>query len=99
MISDGKKSEEVASASSSSSSNSSPDSEWRTGSDEIFSLDKTKHSRKKIKLHTETFTTFDSCLNANFQYESLHSRLASHPKTNKNKKPLPEDLVFIAFGI
>ena len=52
-ISDGEKSESVASASISSSSDSSSNSKWRTGSDEIFSLDKTNHSRKKIKLHTE----------------------------------------------
>ena len=37
--------------------------------------------------------------NTNFQYESLHSGLASHPKTIKNKTPLSEDPISIRVGI
>ena len=58
-----------------------------------------KLSRKKVKNYSETFPDFDSCLNANFNYESLRSRLASHQKNNKNKKPKNEDLVPITFGL
>ena len=96
-ISDGEKTSASANSSSSSSLSSS-DSEWKTGSNELFSLDKIKHSRKKIKLHNEKFSTLDSCLNAHFQYESLRSRLASQNKTKKHKEPLSEDLVPIVFG-
>jgi len=81
------------------SSETSDNSEWKTGSDESLRKISSNHSRKKLKHYTKTFSNFDSCLNANFNYESLRARLASHSKTKQNKKPMDEDLVPITFGL
>ena len=81
----------------SSRSSSSSDSEWKTGSNEIFITDFT--SNKKIKLHNTVITCLDSCTNANFNYQSISSRFASQSLTNKNlEKPTQVDLVPITFG-
>ena len=59
----------------------------KIGSDEIFVVhDTTISSRnKKIKLGNESFTCLDDCINSNFNYESICSRLASQNK-NKNRR-------------
>ena len=63
----------------------SADDEWKIGSDENFVVhDTTSSSRnKKIKLENESFTWLDDCINSNFNYKSIRSRLASQDK-NKN---------------
>ena len=77
---------EKSSSDSSSISSSSSESSWKIGSDETFiRISSNKHGRKSIKCYSETFPDFDSCLNENFNYESLRSRLASHQKNIKNK--------------
>ena len=68
----------------SSDSSSSEDGEiWKIGSGELFN-DSNNHSRKKLKQHKESFLNLDDCINANYNYESLHSRLVSQPNF-KNK--------------
>ena len=78
-----------------------PDDEWKVGSDEIFVVHDTTSSskNKKIKLGNEMLTCLDDCINSNFNYESIRSRLASQAK-NKNRmiKEKIEDLVPIVFG-
>ena len=58
------------------------------------------HSRKKSKEHKESFLNLDDCINANYHYESLLSRLGNQPNSNKYNKDLnpKEDLVAITFG-
>jgi len=52
-----------------------------------------------VKFINEKFTSFDECLNANFNYESMRSRLASHSRKKSNKDcPGSKDLVPIVFG-
>ena len=52
----------------------------------------------------EIFFNLDDCINANYNYESLCSRLVSQPKSNVNKNnsnsnsSTQEDLVPITFG-
>ena len=60
----------------------------------------TKHSRKRIKLYSESFSNLDDCINSNFNYESMRSRLASHPnKTITKNSSENTDLVPITFGL
>jgi len=40
---------------------------------------------KKVKFINQKFSSLDNCLNANFQYESMHSRLASHSQLTPKK--------------
>ena len=59
-----------------------------------------KHSSKKIKCYTESFNNLDDCINSNFNYESMRSRLASHHnKNNSEKYSENTDLVPITFGL
>ena len=59
-----------------------------------------KHSSKKIKLYTESFNNLDDCINSNFNYESMRSRLVSHHnKNNFEKFSENTDLVPITFGL
>ena len=46
----------------------------------------------------QKFSSLDNCLNANFQYESMRSRLASHSKLTKKNSERSNDLVPIVFG-
>ena len=46
----------------------------------------------------QKFSSLDNCLNANFQYESMRSRLASHSKLTKKNTERSNDLVPIVFG-
>ena len=65
-----------------------------------ISSSNTKHSRKRIKLYSESFSNLDDCINSNFNYESMRSRLASHPnKTNTKNSSENTDLVPITFGL
>ena len=60
---------------------------------------KHKHSSTKLHVKHKSFKSFDDCLNACFNYESMRSRLASHPnKPNSSVPPKQEDLVPITFG-
>ena len=60
---------------------------------------KHKHSSTKLHVKSKSFKSFDDCLNACFNYESMRSRLASHPnKLNSSDPPKQEDLVPITFG-
>ena len=59
---------------------------------------------EKINKHSEKFLTLDQCINTNFNYESLRSRLTGyHNKKlskNKTKKKINQtDLVPITFGV
>ena len=66
----------------------------------ISSSSNTKHSRKRIKLYSESFSNLDDCINSNFNYESMRSRLASHPnKTITKNSSENTDLVPITFGL
>ena len=66
----------------------------------ISSNSNTKHSRKRIKLYSESFSNLDDCINSNFNYESMRSRLASHPnKTNTKNSSENTDLLPIIFGL
>ena len=59
------------------------------------------HSRTELNVKTsKSFSTFDECLNACFKYESMRSRLASHPNKNlsSSNPTKQEDLVPIVFG-
>ena len=59
-----------------------------------------KNSSKKIKLYTESFNNLDDCINSNFNYESMRSRLVSHHnKNNFEKFSENTDLVPITFGL
>ena len=82
---------------------------WSSEEDEISKLGSgelnnltTNHRRKNLKLHRENFLNLDDCINANYNYESLRSRIVSHlnsDKNNKNSKSsTQEDLVPITFG-
>jgi len=52
-----------------------------------------------VKFINEKFTSLDECLNANFNYESMRSRLASHSrKKSSTNCPKSKDLVPIVFG-
>ena len=53
---------------------------------------------KKMKFMNQKFSSLDNCLNANFQYESMHSRLASHSQLTQKKSERSNDLVPIVFG-
>ena len=65
----------------------------------ISSSDK-NHSRKRIKLYTESFSNLDDCINSNYNYESMRSRLASHHnKNNTENFSENDDLVPITFGL
>ena len=55
-------------------------SEWKIGSDENFVVHDIRRNSKKIKLENEVFTCLDDCINNNFNYESIRSRLASQSK-------------------
>ena len=58
------------------------------------------HSNKKIKCYTESFNNLDDCINSNFNYESMRSRLVSHHKKNNSEKFSENtDLVPITFGL
>ncbi len=54
---------------------------------------------KIIKLGKENFTHLDDCINANYNYESVRSRLASHPKNQSDKDDQHVDLAPIVFGL
>ena len=59
------------------------------------------HSRTELNVKSsKSFSTFDECLNACFKYESMRSRLASHPNKNlsSSNSTKQEDLVPIVFG-
>ena len=59
------------------------------------------HSRTELNVKTsKSFSTFDECVNACFKYESMRSRLASHPNKNlsSSNSTKQEDLVPIVFG-
>ena len=60
------------------------------------------HSSKKLKQHNESVLNLDDCIIANYNYESLRSRLVSQPKSTENNKDFisstQEDLVPITFG-
>ena len=59
-----------------------------------------KHSSKRIKCYTESFNNLDDCINSNFNYESMRSRLVSHHKKNNSEKFSENtDLVPITFGL
>ena len=75
-------------------------SEWKIGSDENFVVHDTRRNSKKIKLENEVFTCLDDCINNNFNYESIRSRLPSQ-STNKNRveNTNTEDLIPIVFGL
>ena len=60
---------------------------WKLGSGELYNFDD-NHSSKKLKQHTKKFLNLDDCINANYNYESLRSRLVSQPNSNKNYKNL-----------
>jgi len=52
-----------------------------------------------VKFINEKCTSLDECLNANFNYESMRSHLASHTrKKSTSKCPRSKDLVPIVFG-
>jgi len=52
-----------------------------------------------VKFINEKITSLDECLNANFNYESMRSRLASHSRKKSSKNcPGSKDLVPIVFG-
>ena len=74
---------------------------WKLDSVELFRFNN-NHSSEKVKEHTESFLNLDDCINANYNYESLRSRLVSHSNSNKNYKKftssMQEDLVPIIFG-
>ena len=56
-------------------------------------------SSKKIKLDKTIFNNIDDCINFNFNYESMRSRLASHHSNNSTNNPNTNvDLVPITFG-
>jgi len=73
------------------------EAEWEKGSDEISNYK--INPNKRVKFINEKFTSLDECLNANFNYESMRTRPASHSR-KKNSKNLPrsKDLVPIVFG-
>ena len=65
----------------------------------ISSSDK-NHSRKRIKLYTESFSNLDDCINSNYNFESMRSRLVSHHnKNNTENFSESDDLVPITFGL
>ena len=112
-LSDDEKSEKSLSSESSNSSSKAGDiedvsdwssicssnSDWKTGSDENFVTDDIRSTSKRIKLEKEVFTCLDDCINNNFNYESIRSRLVSQGK-NKNRVENNnlEDLIPIVFG-
>ena len=56
-------------------------------------------SSKKIKLDKTIFNHIDDCINFNFNYESMRTRLASHHSNNSTNNPNTNvDLVPITFG-
>ena len=73
----------------------------KLGSGELFNFN-INHSSRKSKQNTESFLNFDNCIDANYNYESLRSRLVSQPNSNKNYKNFissqQEYLVPITFG-
>ena len=73
-------------------------SEWKIGSDENFVVHDMRSDSKRIKLENEVFTCLDDCINSNFNYESIRSRLVSQAK-NKNRveNNNSEDLIPIVF--
>ena len=83
----------------SSQSDGSSSSSSNSSSYETY-LSKTKHSKKR----SDKFLTLDRCINSNFNYESLRSRLTSYTKIklgkNKKKKAIYQTyLVSITFGV
>ena len=55
-------------------------------SDSSSSEDGEIWKRKKLKQYKESFLNLDDCINANYNYESLRSRLVSHSNVkNKNE--------------
>ena len=52
-------------------------------SNENFVIHYIRSTSKRIKLGKEFFTGLDHCINNNFNYESICSRLVSHSK-NRN---------------
>ena len=61
--------------------------------------DHTSRSSKKTKLEKTIFNNIDDCINSNFTYESMRSRLASHHTNNSKNNPNTNvDLVPITFG-
>ena len=44
-------------------------------------------------------THLDDCINANYNYESVRSRLASHPKNQSDNDDQHVDLAPIVFGL
>ena len=58
--------------------------------------------RRKTKQHKVFFENLDDCIDANYNYECLRSRLESQSNFNKNNKKfessLHDDLVPITFG-
>ena len=51
-----------------------------------------------MKFINEKFSSLDNCINANFQYESMRSRLASQQKNPQAISERSHDLVPIVFG-
>ena len=54
----------------------------KVGSGELFNMNY-NHSFK-LEQNTEYFFDLDGCTNANYNNESLHSHIVSHPNSNKN---------------
>ena len=72
----------------------SSDDAWSVGSDETF-----RNRNKIIKLGKDNFTHLDDCINANYNYESVRSHLASHPKNQSDNDDQHVDLASIVFGL
>ena len=65
----------------------------------MFVITDHSSSSKKIKLEKTIFNNIDDCINCNFAYESMRSRLASHHSNNSKINPDTNvDLVPITFG-
>ena len=58
---------------------------WKIGSSKLFN-DNNNHSRKKLKQHKESILNLDDCINANYNFESLRSRLVSQSNLKKLTK-------------
>ena len=49
---------------------------WKVSSADLLNFNN-NHSSKKLNQHIESFLNLDDCINANYNYESLPSRLVS----------------------
>ena len=57
----------------------------KLGSYELLHFN-SNHSSKTLKQHTESFSNLDDCFHANYNYESIRSRLVNQPNSNNNNK-------------